>query len=126
MKLPAHPELVVINVELFGPRTSRILRMALDTGASFVMIPRDVAEVLGYDLAQAHESLDLTTASGVVEAPLIALDKVRALGVEAKNVEAVCHDLPDESAIDGLLGLSFLWNFDMDAHFKSGSLELRV
>ncbi len=126
MRLPPRPTLVVVDVELVGPLRSRILRMALDTGATYVMIPLDVAKVLGYDPSdRSHPRIDLTTASGTVKAPLITLERVGCLGVEVRKVEAVCHDLPAESTIDGLLGLSFLWHCDMDAHFKSWRLELR-
>lgn len=126
MRLPPRPQLVVVDVELAGPQRTRILRMALDTGATYVMIPSDVAEVLGYDPADpSHRRMAITTASGTVSAPLITLEQVGCLGVQVANVEAVCHDLPPESAIDGLLGLSFLWHCDMDAHFVSQRLELR-
>jgi len=56
---------------------------------------------------------------------MITLEEVRVLNVVIHNVEAVCHDLPPESAIDGLLGLSFLQYCDMNAHFKSRRLEFQ-
>jgi len=51
--------------------------------------------------------------------------KVKVLGKTAKNVPVVIHDLPPESAVDGLLGLSFLRNFVVEIDFKRGKLELR-
>ncbi len=101
------------------------MRMAVDTGATYVMIPLGVAEFLGYDLKRPKAKINLTTASGTMKAPLIVLDRVKILGREASQVEAVCHSLPPGSAVEGLLGLSFLKSFDTDIHYKRQVLELR-
>ncbi len=101
------------------------MRMALDTAATYLMLPVDVAQFLGYELKKPKARINLTTASGTVQAPLIVLERVRVLGQEARRVEAVCRDLPPGSTVDGLLGLSFLKHFDTDVHYKRQTLELR-
>lgn len=125
MRLDPQANLIVVLVEVFGKGKSRILRMALDTGATYLMLPADVAQYLGYDLQKPKARISLTTASGTVQAPLIVLEKVKVLGQEARQVEAVCRDLPPASTMDGLLGLSFLKHFDTDVHYKRQVLELR-
>lgn len=85
--------------------------MALDTGATYTMIPWDIAEAIGYEPAYSKKKVKIITASGVEKAPLIVVDKVSVLGKEARDVECVVHDLPEASRIDGLLGLSFLRKF---------------
>jgi len=55
---------------------------------------------------------------------LVSFDSVRVLGKEAKNVKAIVHDLPAKSYVDGLLGLSFLRNFNVHLNFKEGTLEI--
>lgn len=84
------------------------------------MIPWDVAEILGYDPARFRERVKLTTASGTEKAPLISVNKVRAMEFEVEDVAVVCHDLPPESAVDGLLGLAFLKHFNTDLPLKNG------
>lgn len=98
--------------------------MALDTGATYLMLPWDVAEVLGYDPARVREKVSITTASGMEIVPLLSLEKVKVLGKEVAGVKAFCHDLPSQSAVDGLLGLSFLSFFDIDLYFRQQKLEL--
>ena len=98
--------------------------MALDTGATYTMIPWDIAEAVGYEPAYSKRKVTIITASGVEKAPLIVVDKISALGKEAKDVECVVHDLPEASRIDGLLGLSFLKRFKICIDFRNGILEI--
>ena len=96
--------------------------MLLDTGSTFVTLPTSIAEHLGYDTANPQETVVTTTASGSVRAPMVRLVSVSALGAELTGVPAMCLDLPAQARFQGLLGLSFLRNFDVDLHFRSGRI----
>ena len=102
----------------------RRLLVALDTGATYTMIPWDIAEALGYEPAISGRKVDIITASGVHKAPLITLSSICALGKEARNVDCVVHDLPQASRVEGLLGLSFLRNFTVLLDFRKGLLKI--
>ena len=99
--------------------------MMLDTGATFVSVPTSIARKVGYDLDRPEDTLSVTTASGEVRAPIITLDSVEVLGVKANGVKAMCMDLPGSMVFAGLLGLSFLQNFDVDLHFRSSVVRFR-
>ena len=124
MRIDPQALLIILDVEIFHGDKSRIVRMALDTGATFMVIPWNVVEVLGYDPAAIRQRIPITTASGVEMVPLLTLEKVKALEKEVAHVQAVCHDLPRQSAVDGLLGLSFLKQFDINLYFRQQRLEL--
>jgi len=47
--------------------------MALDTGATYTMIPLEIAEALGFEPAMSKRKVDVITASGVEKAPLVIL-----------------------------------------------------
>ncbi len=98
--------------------------MALDTGATYVIIPWDVAELVGYKPELSKEKTTMVTASGVESAPIIELKSISVLGKKAFNIKAIVHDLPPKSYVDGLLGLSFLKNFELRINFKKSELEL--
>jgi len=115
----------VVPVELIGGPQSRVVDMALDTGATFVMVPWHVAEALGHDPAVSRKRTTLTTASSVEVTPIVTFKSVRALALEVQDIETVCHDLPPGSRVEGLLGLSFLKHLDLDVHFRRGVLEAR-
>lgn len=94
----------------------------LDTGATYTTISRQVAGSLGIT---GGGSVTLSTASGVVQAPLALLDEVEVGGATALHVPAVVHDLPNAPpALIGLLGLSFLERFRVNLDLTSGVLVL--
>ncbi len=116
---------IIVAPTLIGKNGKRIkIDMALDTGATYTIIPWDVAEVLGYKPELSKERVELITVSGVEKAPVITLSSVIFLGKEAKNVKAIVHDLPEKSYINGLLGLSYLKNFKICIDFRNGILEI--
>lgn len=98
--------------------------VALDTGATFVMIPWRIAESLDLKPEIAQEKIYITTASGTEKAPLVLLKLVKVLGKESREIKAVVHDLPTASYVDGLLGLSFMNKFKWILDFKKGFLEI--
>ena len=88
------------------------------------MIPWRLAKALGLKPEISEEKVETVTASGTEIAPLVTLSSVKALGNEAKDVKALVHDLPPKSYVDGLLGLSFLKNFNVNLNFREGTLEI--
>ncbi len=120
------PETSVIDlyVTIEGVKEKRKIKMALDTGASYTMIPWEVVEVLGYETQLSKNSTSLITASGVEKAPVIKVKSMEVLEKQGKEVPTVVHDLPERSYVDGLLGLSFLRNFEVRLDFKKGILEI--
>ena len=125
MQLNPDSAFISLRVELRGGQRVRHLDMALDTGATYVLFPTDVAEDLGYDPSEAERHTIITTASSVESAPLITVDRIETMGVGAAMIDAVCLDLPEGSSVQGLLGLSFLRHFDTDVHFRQRLLNIR-
>ena len=52
------------------------------------------------------------TGSGMEAAPMMTVPAMELMGVRVTAVPALCHDLPQRSLVDGLLGLSFyvIWH----------------
>lgn len=100
------------------------LQMALDTGASLTVIPWSAAEMLGFDPARSRRRMRFMTGSGMEAAPVLTVDAVEVLGVQISRVPVLCHDLPQRSLVDGLLGLSFLKHCRLSIDFPGGVLDL--
>jgi len=123
-RLDLEEPIIVLEPEIEGEGETRTVEMALDTGATYVMIPWDIAEALGYEPEISKERIKITTASGIEKVPLITLKSMSVLGKKAENVKASIHDLPPQCHVDGLLGLSYLRNFKLCIDFTGGTLEI--
>ncbi len=123
LKFDPNSTIIILDVELENNNEITTKRFALDTGATYILIPWDVADVLKARPELSKERIETVTASGVENVPLINIASVRVLGKEARNVKAIVHDLPSKSYVDGLLGLSFLKNFNVHIDFKDGNLS---
>lgn len=105
------PDLLSVYAIVLGPRTWRGLKVAVDTGATYTMLPPEVLLDIGYDPTKTDRRLELSTANGLVIAPLVHIREVKCLGLTVREVDVVAHHLPPESPVEGLLGLNVLRHF---------------
>ena len=120
------PRLKSLHVEgvLTGPfGRSRVL-LAVDTGATRTIIRSSILQAAGYDLTHTTGRADLTTAAGVVEAPLILVASLDALGTSVP-VTAVAHELPRRFQGHGLLGRDFFAGLVLTIDFARSVVSLR-
>lgn len=117
--------IIILSILLEGKGSSRQrIRMALDTGATYTMIPWKSAEVLGLEPELSKNRIEIITASGVEKAPLVTLKSMVVLGKRIEGVEAIIHDLPPKSYVDGLLGVKSLVKLKLKIDFSDGILEV--
>ena len=110
-RFPSPPPLLLVYAELIGPRGRTMLRLALDTGASYTMLPPEKLVTVGYASHMATRTIEILTASGSEWTPLITITSLRFLGHEVKHLDVVSHSLPSTSPVEGLLGLNALQHF---------------
>lgn len=115
---------IVIFTTLSHDDVKRRLKMVLDTGATYCMIPWHIAEELGYKPALSKDFVSVNTANGQIHTPTISVESMTVLGKTVKNCDMMVHDLPETSRVDGLIGLSFLKHFKLTIDFIKGILEL--
>lgn len=94
-------------------------RLHIDTGATYTVLSRALAAQLRLNLERA-DIIPLTTANGVVLASLLAIDSVTVSGATVRDVDVVVHDVGGE----GLLGMSFLSNFDVSLNTRDKEMIL--
>ncbi len=100
--------IITCHVELASRRMELSLKLALDTGATYTMIPIEAAFAIGCNLLKPHRKIEITTGSGIEYVSTVLVPKFKAFGIEIKNMEVVCHNLPTPTPVEGLLGLNFL------------------
>lgn len=116
---------IILTVLLEGQGSvKQKIRVALDTGATYTMIPWETAEILGLEPELCKERMEIITASGVEKVPLVTLKSMVVLGKRIEKAEVVIHDLPPKSYVDGLLGVKSLVDLKLKIDFEKGILEV--
>ncbi|MFN0118129.1 MAG: TIGR02281 family clan AA aspartic protease [Elusimicrobiota bacterium] len=123
--LDKNKNLIFVSAEIKKGKRSVFLKLALDTGATYTMISYELLASIGVNLNKPKRSIDVTTGSGVILTPIVTVPVFRSLGQEIKNLEVVCHDLPSEGIVDGLLGLNFLKHFNIELRFIDKKLVVK-
>src|SRR3990167_7058988 len=124
-RLNPKSRILLVEARLNGASGRKIpLKMVLDTGASITTIPIEAAIAIGCDPTKSKRRIEMITASGTEYAPLVTIPEVRFLGFKLKDVEVICHNLPPQATVSGLLGLNVLKRFDIFLKFHSKILEI--
>ena len=117
-------QLYVVGVELNGSRTAQLI---LDTGASHTILSQELVRDLALLPSDYRPGLVvLKTAGGSVDAQVVRIDSMKIAAAEVKNSAAAVHTVPDfPPGVDGLLGLSFLHQFEVTLDSGKGELRLK-
>lgn len=116
--------IILCKVKLANNKRYIIAKLAVDTGASFTMISIETALAIAIDPSKSTRHIEITTANGVVFAPIIKVQSFKCFGIEVKNMDVVCHNLPPESPVEGLLGLNFLKTAKVILDFPKNIIEI--
>jgi len=123
LKFDPEAPFIPLKVEIKSRRGVEIATLALDTGSTYVILPWRLATALGLKF-DPTKTVKTTTVSTVENSPLTFIPQVTALGKSVRDVPCLIRDLPRESGVDGLLGLSFLRHFKLKIDFKKGILGI--
>jgi|YelNatPaOPRAMG01_1025707.scaffolds.fasta_scaffold23182_4 predicted aspartyl protease len=89
------------------------LRLLLDTGASYTMLPVEALEAVGCDLRHPLREVDILTANGTITLPMVRVPWFHCLGEKVEQWPVLAHTLPlgTRAFANGLLGMDFLSRF---------------
>ncbi len=108
---------MIVNVRLNGAVTAPFL---VDTGATDVLLPASLAELLGIEVGPEGRTKSYQTANGIVTHTTVMLRSVDLGGASVENVPASISP----SLEIGLLGLSFFNHFTYNVDAAAGILTL--
>ena len=117
-------EMVVLRVRIWGPSGETDAELALDTGASSTLIAPGILATVGCEASDADLRVQVTTGSGVISVPRVAVSCLSALGVERTAFTVIAHTLPPSAPVDGVLGLDFMRDQRLTIDFREGWITL--
>lgn len=116
-------DLIFVNGQVWGHRGSPApLRLVLDTGAAETIIAPDILDELGYSPREGEAITVMRSAVGREEGYMIRVARFACLGHHATAFRVHAHDLPEGWGIDGLIGLSFLRQFNYEIRSVEGRI----
>lgn len=120
---PGHGHIVVPAI-LGGPKAVAHPRLVLDTGATDTVINPSLLVGVGHDPAAATQFSRVMTGSGWVQAPVVPVRQLTALGKTVTGLPVLAFALPKAGQLDGVLGLDFLLGSKLEIDFRNGTIDL--
>jgi hypothetical protein len=117
-------DLVVVQGRVWNRRgRSAKLWLAVDTAAGQTIISPEVLDELGYSAREHGEQVAITrSVVGREEGYMLRVARFDCLGFQEPNFQIFAQDLPSGWDIAGLLGLSFLRQFNYEVRSVEGRI----
>jgi predicted aspartyl protease len=77
----------------------RLVRLLIDTGSSFTVIPLPVLEDLGYDTKTSSQSTNIMAAGGILRSPIVTVAEFCCLGQKIDGFSVVAMNVPFVSTL---------------------------
>jgi predicted aspartyl protease len=116
-------DLIFVSGRVWGRKGQLAsLRLVLDTGSSESIIAPEVLDQIGYNPREGEALTVIRSAVGREPGYLIRVARFACLGFEATDFRVHAHDLPEGYGIDGLIGVSFLRQFNYEIRSSEGRI----
>jgi len=119
-KLP----LVIVPVSIKKGGVIFDFNFAIDTGASISLIDYDLLQAIGFTKANNTRTIQTMTASKRETAYEFLIPNLQAIGLIRRNFRIISRKLPVGLGIDGLLGVNFFKDKNLNIDFKKGEVSL--
>ena len=104
-RLLRHGNLLLLRAAIGGRDDGVVVvRLLVDTGASYTMLPVEVVEALGCDTHHPLRTIRIVAASGIIVAPMVAVSWFHCLAQRMEEFPVVAHTLPAGTFVDGSSG----------------------
>ncbi len=100
------------------------VKLIIDTGASMTVLSPEIMRGLNIEDEDVITYTNFSTANGVVNAPVILVDKIKVQNYVVSNVKVGILSSFSQSNVDGLLGMNFLNQFTFFIDQENSTLEL--
>ncbi len=87
---------------------TKVIKLLIDTGANFTVLPPDLLTEIGCDLERPLRTIRIAAAGGLIQVPIVQVPWFNCIGRQVELFPVITLKLPAAAAIDGLLGMDFL------------------
>lgn len=115
---------LILPAKLTGKNLSVFEEALIDTGSTFTILPPETAERLRLPVNRRMPRVNLTTASGFIEAPVRLLNKIEIGNLRLENDPVVIHRIPDPAPIKVLIGMNVLKEAELRVNGKESEFEI--
>jgi len=115
---------LVTTVRLEGRRFTVFEDALIDTGASFTVVPPAIADFLELETYRESPRIPLTTASGLIEAPVRVLEAIKVGTQTVEGLPVVVHRIPDPAPVKVLIGMNFIHRAKLEVNGKAQTFEI--
>lgn len=114
--------LIIVHATIWGPLGHKGLRLAFDTAATQTHVVPEFLDEIGYGPRHGDRITSITSAIGDEPGYMMPVTRFAALQFTLTNFRIHVHDLPETLGIQGLLGLSFLRQFNYEIRSAEGRI----
>jgi len=124
-RLELYGRLLIAKAAVGDQNGTRILKLLVDTGSSFTILPFELLEAIGCNPSLSKDKIRIHTASGLIIAPVVKVAWLNSLGKKLPDFSVVAYTVPFSTLIDGLLGMDFLRTTGAVIDIANNVIELK-
>jgi predicted aspartyl protease len=116
--------LIVAHAAIKGEHNIQVVRLVVDTGCSRSMLTGSRLGAIGCNPSASRQRRRVLTADAIIVVPQVTVRHLHCFGKVLEDFLVLCHTLPFNTHVDGLLGMDFLRAFDIAIHVRRGYIEV--
>lgn len=117
-------DLIVVIARLWSPRSHRRVSLAVDTASSDTVVTPEIIDDLGYSARDGEHVMTVRSAIGREQGWTLRVKRFSALGFVVPDYRIHVFELATGDDIKGLIGLSFLKQFNCELRFTEGRIRV--
>ena len=122
-RLTVRNELLFTRAALKHENRIRVVNLLIDTGSTYTILSWELLLSLKLDPAASSIRRPIMMANGLLVLPEVEVNQLHSLGQFVERFPLLAHTIPLGSQVDGLLGMNFLRQFEMDLNFNQGMIR---
>ena len=123
-KFDINQQAVIVPVVVEADGIKSAMEFLVDTGTWETLISEKAIRSLGYTPVDSIEDIKIQTVVGAGMAYRYVIESISALGLTRSNIKIMSLHVQSGAGVDGLLGLDFFQNTELNIDFKRAVISV--